>query len=245
MIRNDSSRHETTADPSKNRQDGSRTASKKNVSNIENDKYSEESDFVEQRKMSEKPDTKHTSGHNERKRRKRSVGEYDVVSEEDRRTVKRSSGSRHRKSIDISPSSIRDTLDVHQLSGQSRVQSNAAQHRGEGGSPKHSNTASQDEPAARSRPSNSAKTQISQTATQRSAQPSKSAAPPPPPADVPPSPPPPSPPVAPLSKMDRYFDTTYDPRLDLGEIPAEGMIASVGWDNMLAVIKDKGKKVSS
>ncbi|KAI9634119.1 uncharacterized protein MKK02DRAFT_38790 [Dioszegia hungarica] len=66
--------------------------------------------------------------------------------------------------------------------------------------------------------------------------------PPPPPAEAPPSPPPPSPPRPSLSKMDRYFDGSYDPRLDLGEVPAEGMVVSVGWDNMLSVLKDRGRK---
>ncbi|WWC64542.1 uncharacterized protein I303_107152 [Kwoniella dejecticola CBS 10117] len=52
----------------------------------------------------------------------------------------------------------------------------------------------------------------------------------------------PSPPPAPLSKMDKYFSTTYDPRLDFASIPKEGLIQDVGWDNMLAVLKEKGKK---
>jgi hypothetical protein len=46
-----------------------------------------------------------------------------------------------------------------------------------------------------------------------------------------------------ISKMDKYFHTAYDPRLDLGEVPKEGVIASVGWDNMLAILKERGKKV--
>ncbi|ORX40524.1 hypothetical protein BD324DRAFT_677982 [Kockovaella imperatae] len=45
-----------------------------------------------------------------------------------------------------------------------------------------------------------------------------------------------------LSKMDKYFHTSYDPRLDLGEVPKEGMVAEVGWDNMLAVLKERGQK---
>ena len=57
----------------------------------------------------------------------------------------------------------------------------------------------------------------------------------------------PSPPVssAPaLSKMDKYFKGDYNPRLDLGEVPKEGLIGEVGWDNMLAILQDRGKKVS-
>ncbi|WWC94919.1 hypothetical protein V866_001771 [Kwoniella sp. B9012] len=52
----------------------------------------------------------------------------------------------------------------------------------------------------------------------------------------------PDPPAAPISKMDKYFNSTYDPRLDFAPIPKEGMIADVGWDNMLAVLKEKGRK---
>ena len=39
----------------------------------------------------------------------------------------------------------------------------------------------------------------------------------------------------------------YDPRLDLGEVPAEGLIAAVGWDGMLDVLKERerSKKVSN
>ncbi|WRT70186.1 uncharacterized protein IL334_007180 [Kwoniella shivajii] len=59
----------------------------------------------------------------------------------------------------------------------------------------------------------------------------------------PPSPPrSPSPAPAPISKMDKYFSQTYDPRLDLPAVPKEGMIQDVGWDNMLAILKEKGKK---
>ncbi|WVW86206.1 hypothetical protein I302_108248 [Kwoniella bestiolae CBS 10118] len=54
--------------------------------------------------------------------------------------------------------------------------------------------------------------------------------------------PPPGPPPAPISKMDKYFASSYDPRLDFAPIPKEGMIADVGWDNMLAVLKEKGRK---
>jgi hypothetical protein len=68
-------------------------------------------------------------------------------------------------------------------------------------------------------------------------EPSKS--PPPVPYDSP------SPPPARLSKMDKYFANTYDPRMDLGEVPREGMISTVGWDNMLAILKERGKKVCS
>ncbi|OCF61324.1 hypothetical protein L486_00972 [Kwoniella mangroviensis CBS 10435] len=49
-------------------------------------------------------------------------------------------------------------------------------------------------------------------------------------------------PSAPISKMDKYFNSSYDPRLDFAPIPKEGMIADVGWDNMLAVLKAKGRK---
>jgi hypothetical protein len=48
------------------------------------------------------------------------------------------------------------------------------------------------------------------------------------------------------SKMDRYFAETYDPRLDFSgvlPVPSAGLVADVGWDNMLAVLKEKGKKV--
>jgi hypothetical protein len=48
------------------------------------------------------------------------------------------------------------------------------------------------------------------------------------------------------SKMDRYFEATYDPKLDptgVLPIPSEGMVPDVGWDNMLAILKEKGKKV--
>ena len=51
-------------------------------------------------------------------------------------------------------------------------------------------------------------------------------------------------PLSSLSKMDKYFDTGYDPRLDLGAVPKEGMVAEVGWDNMLAILKERGQKVS-
>ncbi|WWC72052.1 uncharacterized protein I206_106012 [Kwoniella pini CBS 10737] len=52
-----------------------------------------------------------------------------------------------------------------------------------------------------------------------------------------------APPLAPpLSKMDKYFSTTYDPRLDFASIPKQGLIEDVGWDNMLAILKEKGKK---
>lgn len=54
------------------------------------------------------------------------------------------------------------------------------------------------------------------------------------------SPLPPKP--AALSKMDKYFAQSYDPRIDVGEVPPEGMIADVGWDNMLAILKDRGQK---
>ncbi|KAL7418389.1 hypothetical protein Q5752_006847 [Cryptotrichosporon argae] len=70
--------------------------------------------------------------------------------------------------------------------------------------------------------------------------------PPPPPR----SPPPPargrrrSPPSRVASKMDRYFSETYDPRLDFEDavVPASGPVMDVGWDNMLAVLKERGSK---
>jgi hypothetical protein len=54
----------------------------------------------------------------------------------------------------------------------------------------------------------------------------------------------PAPPIQ--SKMDRYFDEAYDPQLDFTgvlPIPSAGLVPDVGWDNMLAVLKEKGKKV--
>ena len=48
------------------------------------------------------------------------------------------------------------------------------------------------------------------------------------------------------SKMDRYFEESYNPQLDLTgvlNIPSSGLVPDVGWDNMLAVLKEKGKKV--
>jgi hypothetical protein len=45
--------------------------------------------------------------------------------------------------------------------------------------------------------------------------------------------------------MDKYFESDYDPRLDLGEVPRNGYVPEVGWDNMLAILKERGKKVSS
>ena len=45
--------------------------------------------------------------------------------------------------------------------------------------------------------------------------------------------------------MDKYFTPAYDPRLDLGEVPAEGLIQAVGWDGMLEVLKERGRKVNS
>lgn len=62
--------------------------------------------------------------------------------------------------------------------------------------------------------------------------------PPPPPQDLSSSPSPP-----PVSKMDKYFESSYDPRLDLPAVPAQGLVAEVGWDNMLAILKERGKKV--
>lgn len=44
--------------------------------------------------------------------------------------------------------------------------------------------------------------------------------------------------------MDKYFTADYDPRLDLGDVPREGYVPEVGWDNMLAILKERGKKVS-
>jgi hypothetical protein len=45
--------------------------------------------------------------------------------------------------------------------------------------------------------------------------------------------------------MDKYFESDYDPRLDLGEVPRNGYVPEVGWDNMLAILKERGKKVSN
>ena len=68
---------------------------------------------------------------------------------------------------------------------------------------------------------------------------------PPPPPDVPPPPSPDStpPPIYRPSKMDKYFNEDYDPRLDMSEVPREGPVMDVGWDNMLAVLKERGHKV--
>lgn len=44
--------------------------------------------------------------------------------------------------------------------------------------------------------------------------------------------------------MDKYFQSDYDPRMDVGAVPKEGPVVDVGWDNMLAVLKERGKKVS-
>ncbi|RSH91913.1 hypothetical protein EHS25_009283 [Saitozyma podzolica] len=68
-----------------------------------------------------------------------------------------------------------------------------------------------------------------------------------PPAEPPsPGPPPTDSPIHPaparISKMDKYFQSSYDPRLDLGAVPKEGLVAEVGWDNMLAILKERGKK---
>ncbi|EIW72004.1 hypothetical protein TREMEDRAFT_66667 [Tremella mesenterica DSM 1558] len=60
--------------------------------------------------------------------------------------------------------------------------------------------------------------------------------------DPPPRLPSPSPPPPRLSKMDKYFTPAYNPVLDVGEVPKEGLITAVGWDNMLAVLKERGKK---
>lgn len=54
----------------------------------------------------------------------------------------------------------------------------------------------------------------------------------------------PPPPPSTISRMDRYFKRDYDPRLDVGEVPKTGPVTAVGWNNMLAVLKDRGKKVS-
>jgi len=43
--------------------------------------------------------------------------------------------------------------------------------------------------------------------------------------------------------MDKYFNEDYDPRLDLSEVPREGPVLDVGWDNMLSVLKERGQKV--
>ncbi|GMK56567.1 hypothetical protein CspeluHIS016_0304070 [Cutaneotrichosporon spelunceum] len=42
--------------------------------------------------------------------------------------------------------------------------------------------------------------------------------------------------------MDRYFKRDYDPRLDVGKVPKTGQATAIGWDNMLAVLKERGKK---
>ena len=42
--------------------------------------------------------------------------------------------------------------------------------------------------------------------------------------------------------MDKYFTSSYNPVLDVGEVPKEGMITAVGWDNMLAILQERGKK---
>ncbi|WVQ74224.1 hypothetical protein IAR50_003819 [Cryptococcus sp. DSM 104548] len=78
---------------------------------------------------------------------------------------------------------------------------------------------------------------------------SSSSKPPPPRNTPPPKPrspsrsPSPSPPPPPKSKMDRYFEESYDPRLDFPTtVASEGIVQDVGWDNMLAVLKERGKK---
>ncbi|WVR00147.1 hypothetical protein IAU59_007289 [Kwoniella sp. CBS 9459] len=57
-----------------------------------------------------------------------------------------------------------------------------------------------------------------------------------------PTPSPPPPPLERISKMDKYFSSTYDPRTDLPTVPSEGLIQEVGWDNMLAILKERGQK---
>lgn len=74
---------------------------------------------------------------------------------------------------------------------------------------------------------------------QRRPRPPSSSPPPPPPPDSPPAIP-----SHPISRMDKYFKQDYDPRLDVGPVPKEGIVADVGWDNMLAVLKERGQKVS-
>ncbi|WVN86495.1 uncharacterized protein L203_101659 [Cryptococcus depauperatus CBS 7841] len=44
------------------------------------------------------------------------------------------------------------------------------------------------------------------------------------------------------SKMDKYFQASYDPRWDLPLVPQEGLVTEVGWDNMLAILKERGQK---
>lgn len=68
--------------------------------------------------------------------------------------------------------------------------------------------------------------------------------PPPPPDSSPPPSPGPLPPPPKISRMDRYFNEDYDPRLDLGEVPKSGPVVQVGWDNMLAILKERGQKAS-
>ncbi|OCF44662.1 hypothetical protein I317_01549 [Kwoniella heveanensis CBS 569] len=52
----------------------------------------------------------------------------------------------------------------------------------------------------------------------------------------------PPPPAERISKMDKYFTSSYDPRTDLPAVPSEGLIQEVGWDNMLAILKERGQK---
>lgn len=66
----------------------------------------------------------------------------------------------------------------------------------------------------------------------------------PPPPDSPPPPSPPLPGREPISRMDKYFTQDYDPRFDVGEVPRTGIVTDVGWDSMLSILKERGKKVS-
>ncbi|KAF5332621.1 hypothetical protein D9611_005162 [Ephemerocybe angulata] len=60
----------------------------------------------------------------------------------------------------------------------------------------------------------------------------------------PPRTPTPGPQVAPPSKMDKYFEDTYDPRLDVAPptVPATGLISDAefdGWEAMLALMQQR------
>lgn len=62
---------------------------------------------------------------------------------------------------------------------------------------------------------------------------------------LPAAPPPPRPVTAPPSKMDKYFQPDYDPRLDVSVsdlTSSNGLVADGGfdgWDTMLSVVKDR------
>ncbi|KAG6894595.1 hypothetical protein C0992_005471 [Termitomyces sp. T32_za158] len=90
----------------------------------------------------------------------------------------------------------------------------------------------------------------SHTAHSTSPRPPSSSPPPlpsgPPPPPPPPGPPPPPPPARRLpSKMDKYFEESYDPRLDVAplavpSVPKTGLISDAeyaGWDAMLELLR--------